>query len=118
MHCLSCILLCVAGFLSTADSNAPGNCALLDQVAAMHWIKENIEAFGGDPALVTLLGQGYGGALVNLLLISPVTKGNITLSIPYVTLFNNMVNIITGLIWKGTIIRLNKYIECHLCLLL
>ena len=66
-----------SGFLSTGDSNAPGNCALLDMVAAMHWVKENIEAFGGDPATVTLLGQGYGGALVNLLLISPVTKGRV-----------------------------------------
>ena len=63
------------GFLSTGDSNAPGNYALLDQVAALHWIKENIEAFGGDPQEVTLLGQGYGGAMVNLLLVSPVTKG-------------------------------------------
>ena len=64
-----------AGFLSTGDSHAPGNYAILDQVAALHWIKENIEAFGGDPQHVTLLGQGYGGTLVNLRLISPVTKG-------------------------------------------
>ena len=70
----SCLPL-PAGFLSTGDSNAPGNYALLDQVAALHWIKENIEAFGGDPSEVTLLGQGYGGAMVNLLLVSPVTKG-------------------------------------------
>ena len=71
----TCIRPFSAGFLSTGDSNAPGNYALLDQVAALHWIKENIEAFGGDPHEVTLLGQGYGGAMVNLLLISPVTKG-------------------------------------------
>lgn len=68
-------LFLLVGFLSTGDSYAPGNVALLDQVAALHWIKENIEAFGGDPQEVTLLGQGYGGAMVNLLLISPVTKG-------------------------------------------
>jgi len=64
-----------SGFLSTGDSNAPGNYALLDQVAALHWIKENIHAFGGDPNSITLLGHGYGAALVNLLVISPVTKG-------------------------------------------
>lgn len=63
------------GFLSTGDNNAPGNYALLDQVAALHWIKENIQAFGGDPNAVTLMGHGYGAAMVNLLLVSPVTKG-------------------------------------------
>jgi len=64
-----------AGFLSTGDSNAPGNYALLDLVAALHWVKENIQAFGGDPNSVTLMGHGYGAALVNLLMISPITKG-------------------------------------------
>lgn len=65
----------LAGFLSTGDSNAPGNYALLDQVAALHWVKENIGAFSGDANSVTLLGHGYGAALVNLLLVSPVTRG-------------------------------------------
>ena len=69
------LFIFISGFLSTGDSNAPGNYAILDQVAALHWLKENIAAFGGDPSEVTLLGQGYGGAMVNLLLISPVTKG-------------------------------------------
>ena len=63
------------GFLSTGDSNAPGNYALLDIVAALHWIKENIGAFSGDPESVTLLGQGHGAALVHLLMVSPVTRG-------------------------------------------
>jgi len=65
----------LSGFLSTGDGNSPGNYAILDQVAALHWIKENIAAFGGNPNLVTIMGQGYGGALVNLIMISPVTKG-------------------------------------------
>jgi carboxylesterase type B len=68
---------CDAGFLSTGDSNAPGNYAILDQVAALHWIKENIGSFSGDPNSVTLLGHGYGASLVNLLLVSPVTRGNV-----------------------------------------
>ena len=65
----------MAGFLSTEDSNAPGNNALLDLVAALHWVKENIAAFGGDPDQVTLMGQGHGAALVNILMISPISKG-------------------------------------------
>ena len=64
------------GFLSTEDSNAPGNYAILDLVAALHWIKENIAAFGGDADQVSLLGHGHGAALVNILLVSPITKGN------------------------------------------
>ena len=64
------------GFLSTGDSYAPGNYALLDLVAGLHYIRENIGAFGGDPNEVTLMGSGHGSAMVSLLLISPVTKGN------------------------------------------
>ena len=64
------------GFLSTEDSNAPGNYALLDQVAALRWVHENIRAFGGDPSHVTVLGHGRGAAMVNLLMVSPVTRGS------------------------------------------
>ena len=64
-----------SGFLSTGDGNAPGNYALLDQVAALHWIQENIRPFGGNPGDVTLLGHGLGAVLVNLLMTSPVTSG-------------------------------------------
>jgi len=64
-----------AGFLSTEEGSAPGNYAILDLVAALHWIKENIAAFGGDADRVSLLGHGYGAALVNILLVSPITKG-------------------------------------------
>ncbi|CAH1781719.1 unnamed protein product [Owenia fusiformis] len=63
------------GFLTTGDSEAPGNYALLDIAAALHWIRGNIGAFHGDREKITVMGQGYGAALVNLLLVSPVTKG-------------------------------------------
>ncbi|XP_064638758.1 neuroligin-4, X-linked-like isoform X2 [Lineus longissimus] len=62
------------GFMTTGDQHAPGNYAIFDIVAALQWTKENIAAFGGDPEQVTVMGQGYGGALVNLLMVSPVTK--------------------------------------------
>ena len=48
---------------------------MLDIVAALHWIADNIRAFGGDPNEVTLFGEEHGAALVNLLLLSPVTRG-------------------------------------------
>jgi len=71
------VFLYVQGFLSTGDSSAPGNYALLDQIAALRWIQENIRPFGGNKSDVTLLGHGHGAVLVNLLMISPVTKGQL-----------------------------------------
>ncbi|XP_058801795.1 neuroligin-4, X-linked isoform X2 [Phymastichus coffea] len=47
------------------------NYGLMDQIAALHWIQQNIEYFGGDPGNVTLMGQGTGAACVNFLAISP-----------------------------------------------
>jgi len=81
------------GFLSTGDSNAPGNYALLDQVAALHWIQENIRPFGGNPSDVTLLGHGLGAALVNLLMTSPVTTGQLKQFLIYVFISPIMVAI-------------------------
>ena len=69
-----------SGFMSTGDHNAPGNYALMDIVAALQWLKENIGSFGGDPDNISLMGQGSGAALVNLLMVSPVTIGEKNIS--------------------------------------
>lgn len=50
---------------STGDSQARGNWGMLDQVAALRWVQENIEAFGGDPNSVTLFGQSSGAMCVS-----------------------------------------------------
>lgn len=63
----------VLGFLNAnADrsSRAPANYGLMDIIAALHWIQENIEAFGGNPKSVTLAGHGTGAACVNFLIAS------------------------------------------------
>ncbi|XP_005098829.1 cocaine esterase [Aplysia californica] len=63
------------GFLSTEDDIMPGNYGMLDQVAALKWVKNNIASFGGDPNMVTIVGQSAGSASVSLLTMSPLAKG-------------------------------------------
>ncbi|XP_022250749.1 neuroligin-4, X-linked-like isoform X2 [Limulus polyphemus] len=65
----------VLGFLPSLTGAARGNYGLMDQVAALHWIRENIAEFGGTIDNITLLGHGHGAALVNLLMLSPMAKG-------------------------------------------
>ncbi|ROT80931.1 putative neuroligin-4, Y-linked-like protein [Penaeus vannamei] len=47
------------------------NYGLMDQLAALHWVQENIVRFGGDPGHVTVMGHGTGAACLNFLVISP-----------------------------------------------
>ena len=57
------------------------NCGLSDQILAMNWIHENIEAFGGDPQRVTIFGESAGGASVVNMLACPGVKGTFTQAI-------------------------------------
>ena len=50
---------------------APANRALLDQLAALRWVRDNITAFGGDPGNVTVLGQSAGAGSIAALLVMP-----------------------------------------------
>ncbi len=58
-----------------SDHSASGNYGLLDQVAALKWVQENISEFGGDPDNVTVAGQSAGAVSVHLLTASPLAKG-------------------------------------------
>ncbi|WP_277405662.1 carboxylesterase family protein [Lacrimispora xylanisolvens] len=59
----------------TAGENETGNFAMLDIAYALDWVKENIEAFGGDPGNITISGFSAGGRDVMAMLISPQFKG-------------------------------------------
>jgi len=73
--------LTVFGFLAhpelTRESphHSSGNYGLLDQIAALQWVHDNIARFGGDPANVTIFGQSAGAVDANVLMTSPLAKG-------------------------------------------
>ncbi|MFI9776783.1 carboxylesterase/lipase family protein [Streptomyces sp. NPDC051956] len=69
------------GFLAAPELSeesghgSSGNYGLLDCVAVLRWVRDNIEHFGGDPGRVTIAGQSAGAGLVNFLAMSPLAKG-------------------------------------------
>jgi len=62
------------GLSAESGHHVSGNYALLDQLAALAWVKKNIAAFGGDPGKVTIFGESAGSWAVNALMASPLAK--------------------------------------------
>lgn len=70
----------IFGFLHLADLGGEryahsGNAGMLDLLAALRWVRDNIEGFGGDPKNVTIFGESGGGGKVSVLLAMPAARG-------------------------------------------
>lgn len=63
------------GFLYLGERDGNANRALLDQIAALQWVQENIAAFGGDPGNVTVFGESGGAMSIGILLSTPRVNG-------------------------------------------
>src|SRR6202011_3794768 len=75
------------GFLRLADITggkipAGGNEGILDQIAGLEWVRDNIAEFGGDPGNVTIFGESAGGMSVGTLLAASAAKGLFHKAIP------------------------------------
>src|SRR5208282_24558 len=75
------------GFLRLADVTngkipASGSEGMLDQIAALEWVRDNIAEFGGDPGNVTIFGESAGGMSVGTLLAMPAARGLFHKAIP------------------------------------
>ena len=91
----------IFGFLAHPELNressdsTSGNYGVLDQIAALEWVKKNISAFGGDPENITIAGQSAGAFAVNALVASPKAKGLFHKAIAQ---SGGMFNRVTGLV--------------------
>ena len=70
----------ILGYLHLKELAGPefassGNAGMLDLVAALEWVRDNIAAFGGDPGKVTIFGESGGGAKVSTLIAMPAARG-------------------------------------------
>lgn len=71
----------ILGFFTTADTEAPGNYGMFDQIAALDWVKRNIKYFNGSPSNIVIYGHSSGAISVGLHMLSPLSRGKFSKAI-------------------------------------
>lgn len=99
----------------TSDQTV-SNFGLLDQIAALQWVKDNIQSFGGKVDSVSLVGHGTGAACVNLLMLSPVAKGMYLILNIYFRCLNTILGAISILLKCTCIIEYTILKHKHICI--
>ncbi len=95
----------VLGYLAHPDldkEGPSGDYGLQDQVAALHWVQDNIARFGGDPTNITIFGESAGAHAIGILMASPLSKG----------LFQKAIGE-SGALWDGTNGAMEDFDEAH-----
>ncbi|XP_031777907.1 fatty acyl-CoA hydrolase precursor, medium chain [Nasonia vitripennis] len=71
----------ILGFFTTTDAEAPGNYGMLDQIAALDWVKRYIELFDGSPKNIVIYGHSAGAISVSLHMMSPLSRAKFSKAI-------------------------------------
>lgn len=71
----------ILGFFTTTDAEAPGNYGMFDQLAALDWVQNKIQQFGGSSSNVIIYGHSSGAISVGLHLVSPLSRGKFSKAI-------------------------------------
>ena len=101
------MIILMAGFLNvnTSPNTKPrvANYGLMDQIAALHWIKGNIAAFGGDPENITMMGYESGAACIHFLMSSPavVPGEQLSIDLPLVRRDSNPESVIIAILFES-----------------
>jgi carboxylesterase type B len=85
----------ILGFFALDPKFSPGNYGLLDQVAALQWVKDKISEFGGSQEDICIMGHGAGATSVSLHMVSPLSEGKFNRAIAMSgSAFSNLVGTI------------------------
>lgn len=108
------------GLEGEQTNNKTGNFAVLDQIMALNWLKDNIANFGGDPNNVTIFGESAGAVNVSNLLVSPLANGlfhkaiiqsGSPVMLPYQEAKNTGINYVNKYLTTGNDLEKIKYMR-------